>query len=325
MAAELSKGNTTKSPIYRVFSQFHNIGAAYTGKGTSSSNNYFSFYRPTATDPAEVLKVLTSNLKELSIRESFDPTRVIWPNGPWPHSGNAIKVEDHNFITNPRTGGLMPVTASDYPVTYDGIATVSVDYVLAVQGADCPAIFFYDPSAHVIGLAHAGWKPLVRGVIPKTIQVMKQLGARPENVLAYISPGCGDKYNQFLWDGKMESHIRDVFVEAGREDLLEDRTLRYEITDQDREALASALGREVQKGTSFKISEFATVVLEQCGVLPGNVSRSLDSSIVSRNPCSGEKESASFRYHSFRREQPKHGLSISILFLKGDPCGGYDA
>ena len=226
--------------------------------------------------------------------------------------------EKYGLIRNPRTGGLMPVTASNQAITYDGIATASKEYVLAVQGADCPSIFLYDPRFEIIGLVHAGWKPVVRGVIQNTLEAMKLLGAKPENVLACISPGVGDKYNEFHWDEKMEPHVKNVFVEAGRQDLLEDRSIRYEMTDQDKVDVASVLGREVRDGTSFKISDFAATELDRCGVLQGNITRSSDSSIVSRNITCGGTESTSFRYHSFRREQPEHGLSMSILFLKSE-------
>jgi copper oxidase (laccase) domain-containing protein len=319
MTIALTNEDSIISPVYRVLPQFKNVGAAYTGKGTLPLNNYFSFQRPSASCHPRFLNVFTSNLTELAKREAFDPARVVWPNGGWPHSGDAIKVEDHIFVTNLRTGGLMPVTASNEAITYDGIATASKEYVLAVQGADCPSIFLYDPTSGVIGLVHAGWKPVVRGVIQNTLDVMKQSGAKPKNVLAYISPGAGDKYNEFLWDKRMEPHIKDVFVEADQQHLLEDRTIRYEMSDQDRFDLASVLGRDVQGGISFKISEFVATVLERCGVLHCNITRSHDSSIVSRNLTSGGTESASFRYHSFRRERPGHGLSMSIMFLKAEP------
>jgi len=319
MALTTVRNEDTVSPVYRVLPQFKNVGAAYTGKGTSPLNSYFSFQRPSTSSPPRFLDIFTTNLTELAKREAFDPPRVVWPNGGWPHSGKAIRVEDHTFVTNPRTGGLMPVTTSNQAITYDGIVTASKEYILAVQGADCPSIFLYDPKSSVIGLIHSGWKPVVRGVIQNTLDAIKQAGARPKNVLACISPGAGDKYNEFLWDEMMEPHIRDVFVDAGREDLLEDRTIRYEMTGQDRFNLASVLGRDIEEGIAFKISEFAATELERCGVPHGNITRNHDSSIVTRsNPTGGGTESASFRYHSFRRERPHHGLGMSIMFLKAE-------
>ena len=319
MMVRLSDEDSVISPVYRLLSGFKNVGAAYTGKGTSPSNSYFSFQRPLASSSPSFLDIFTSNLTDLAKVESFDPAQIIWPNGAWPHSGQAIKVEDYTLIKDLRQGGLMPVSESNRPVTYDAIVTASNKYVLAVQGADCPSVFLYDPISRIIGLIHAGWKPVVRGVIRNTLEAMEQLGARPQNVLAYISPGPGDRYNQFLWDEGMESHIRDVFVDADRQDLLEDRTIRYEMTGQDRADLASALGREVQKGASFKISEFTAMELERYGVPPRNIMRSFDSSIVDRNITIGGIESALFRYHSFRREKPEHGLNMSVLFLKTEP------
>jgi copper oxidase (laccase) domain-containing protein len=308
------------SPVYKVFSQYKNVGAAYTGKGTSPLNNYFSFQRPSASNPPGVSEnFFNLNLTELANRESFDPARVVLPKR-WLHSGEAIKAEDHHYFHHtPSTDELIPVTASNQAITYDGIVTASKEYVLAVQGADCPAIFLYDPKASVIGLAHAGWKPVVRGIIQNTINVMKRSGAKPQDILAYVSPGAGDKYNEFLWDQEMEPHVRDVFIEAGKQDLLEDRTVRHEMSDQDKFDLASVLGREVQGGISFKISELAVTLLGQCGVPHDNIILSHDSSIVKRNPGSGGSDPASFRYHSFRRERPDHGLSMSIMFLKAEP------
>ncbi|KIW71627.1 hypothetical protein PV04_03769 [Phialophora macrospora] len=258
------------------------------------------------------------NLQRLARTMGFHPGALLLPNGAWPHSGQAIKDEDYTWVTNPASGTLMPVTRTNQPVTYDAVASRSPRHVLAVQGADCPAIFLYDPSSRVLGLAHAGWKPLVRNVVGNVVDAMVELGARRRNIHAYISPGVGDRYNAFQWDDCMEEAVRDVFVLAGRSDLLEDPTIRHSITAEDRARLQSTLGREACAVSALKLSYLATRDLVRCGLAECNISCSNASTILDRYPYSSSSDrefSTPFAHHSFRREKPNHGLSISVLFL----------
>ena len=156
------------------------VSGAVTGKGVSRDNYHFSFQR-SQIDPS----ILLSNLQHYGHAQGFDLAKVTWPNGSWPHSGNTITAEEHLWEPCPSTGGIRPlVRNSGEPVVYDGIVTKSLDYVLGVQGADCPPLFLYDPDANVIGLAHAGWKPVVRGVVSNTLREMMKLGASPRTTPA---------------------------------------------------------------------------------------------------------------------------------------------
>ncbi|KAH8694945.1 multi-copper polyphenol oxidoreductase laccase-domain-containing protein [Talaromyces proteolyticus] len=322
--------STRETPAYTALPKFDShIGAAYTGKGTSPNNHHFSFRRPSSepsSSEQQTQKTFQSNLAQLSATIGFNPSRVTLPNGPWPHSGQAIIAESESFrwIENPLTGALMPVTSTEdcEPVTYDGIVTKSKQFVLGIQGADCPSIFLYDPEQNVISIAHAGWKPLVRGVVANSIRMMEELGAQSERVVAYVSPGCGDRYNCFHWDEAMESHIKEVFTDARREEFSQDHSLRYVMTDADRRELEGALGREIgdADATTFCLTVLVRRELEQCGVRAENISWSDDSTVVTRykDQEKGEErqELPPFQYHSYRRERPEHGLSMGVLFLK---------
>jgi copper oxidase (laccase) domain-containing protein len=310
----------TSTPIHNPFPDTTSkIGAAYTGRGLSSSNRHFSFHRPpTTSDPTNIQNYFTANLRHLSQHAGFDHRRLTLPNGAWPQSGEVIKAEDYDWVTNPRSGTIMPVTAAGEPVVYDGIVTRSERYVLGVQGADCPAVFLYDPKANVIGLAHSGWKPIVRGIIRGVLDIMVELGARPEDIVAYVSPGAGDEYNVFKWDEEMELEVRDVFVQANRTDLLHDQSIRHEMTGENLARLGTAIGRPVLGGTSFRLSFLAGRELEACGVSPSNITRSLESTIVTLDGKTTSKTPAPFKYHSYRRERPNHGLSMSVLFLRSE-------
>lgn len=302
------------TPIYPVFSGHPGIGAAYTGKGTSTTNAHFSFRASS--------DCTSSNLQQLASQQGFSPTTVAWPNGAWPHSGNAIKAEDYLWTAHPRGVGIVPSTHDGQAVTYDGIATRSKDFVLGVQGADCPSVFLYSSRGGVIGLAHLGWRPVVRGVIEKTLKHMSDLGAERADIIAYIAPGIGDRHNLFQWDEGMGQEYRDVFLQAGREDLLSDREVRHKLTDEDSDELRAALGRDVEGGVAFMLSRVIMAELVRCDVLGSNIARNTHSTICERYAREEADGPVAFRYHSYRRDggddpkRPGHGLGMSTIFLK---------
>jgi YfiH family protein len=74
-----------------------------------------------------------------------------------------------------------------YPDT-DGLVTTNEDLVLAIQVADCAAILLGDSTNRVIGAAHAGWRGAAGNICVKIIKRMKELGADPKHIKAFISP-----------------------------------------------------------------------------------------------------------------------------------------
>lgn len=63
---------------------------------------------------------------------------------------------------------------------------------LTLTVADCVPVFFHDPKAGCIGLAHAGWRGTVAGIVSETVEAMgRAYGSRPENVLVGIGPSIG--------------------------------------------------------------------------------------------------------------------------------------
>ncbi|WP_185957128.1 peptidoglycan editing factor PgeF [Gracilimonas mengyeensis] len=86
--------------------------------------------------------------------------------------GTSIKVVDQ--------GGTFPNT--------DGFVCNTPGLALTIQVADCAAVLLGDDKNEVIGAAHAGWRGAAGDIVPKTIQEMKQLGADPKAIKAFISP-----------------------------------------------------------------------------------------------------------------------------------------
>lgn len=75
----------------------------------------------------------------------------------------------------------------------DALITQEQDVTLILSFADCVPIVFYDPTRHIIGIAHGGWRGTARGIVMATIAEMhKQFGCQPQDIYAGIGPAIGD-------------------------------------------------------------------------------------------------------------------------------------
>jgi len=95
----------------------------------------------------------------LSVHQIHSPDAVV-ATGPWPGA-------------KPRADALITRT--------EGLA-------IGVTAADCGPILFVDPTARVIGAAHAGWKGALTGVIESAVDAMEKLGADRSGIVAAIGP-----------------------------------------------------------------------------------------------------------------------------------------
>ena len=70
----------------------------------------------------------------------------------------------------------------------DGMVTKKAGIILGSDSADCPIVLFADEQAKEIGLAHAGWRGAIKGVIEVTVEKMVSIGAKQDHISAAISP-----------------------------------------------------------------------------------------------------------------------------------------
>lgn len=70
----------------------------------------------------------------------------------------------------------------------DAMVTATPGLALGILTADCQPVLFADPTAGVIGAAHAGWRGARDGVLESTIDAMETLGATRANITAVIGP-----------------------------------------------------------------------------------------------------------------------------------------
>lgn len=70
----------------------------------------------------------------------------------------------------------------------DGLITNQKNIILATTNADCILYLIYDPKNKIIANVHSGWRGTYQRIIEKTIDKMKELGSRPEDIIICICP-----------------------------------------------------------------------------------------------------------------------------------------
>ncbi len=69
----------------------------------------------------------------------------------------------------------------------DGLITSSREIILGVTVADCLPLFLF--SRKIIGVLHAGWKGIERGIIEEAFKKVEEIGESKENLRFYVGPG----------------------------------------------------------------------------------------------------------------------------------------
>jgi YfiH family protein len=107
------------------------------------------------------------------------------------HSADVVLIDDDTFPAD-RPGGELGGSAPgglSLPVA-DGMVTRLPGVALCIRIADCVPVLLADPSAGVVGAAHAGRVGLAAGVLGATVAAMRDLGAT--DITAWIGPHvCG--------------------------------------------------------------------------------------------------------------------------------------
>lgn len=91
-------------------------------------------------------------------------------------------------IVGPADRGRGTRAAADAVPGADVLVTADPGPVLAVLAADCVPIVLYDPAAHVLACAHAGWRGTVTRAAAAAVSAMRSLGSRPADIVAGVGP-----------------------------------------------------------------------------------------------------------------------------------------
>lgn len=83
----------------------------------------------------------------------------------------------------------------DVVAVADALVTSRSDVALGVVVADCVPVLLADVAGGVVGVAHAGRRGLVAGVVGATVATMRERGAVPGRLRAVVGPAaCGRCY-----------------------------------------------------------------------------------------------------------------------------------
>jgi hypothetical protein len=73
----------------------------------------------------------------------------------------------------------------------DGLVTDVPGLAIGVTGADCGMVLYADAAARIVGVAHAGWKGALAGILEATVAAMERLGATRTAIVAVLGPTIG--------------------------------------------------------------------------------------------------------------------------------------
>jgi YfiH family protein len=141
----------------------------------------------------------------------------------------------------------------------DALVTKVPGMILSVKTADCLPLLLYDPAAKVIGAVHAGWRGAQLGIIERSLEVMKELGAK--DITALLGPSIqkdsyevGKEFRDFFPDKyltaantslffDLPSFAKDILIKAGIKDLWSSDLNTYQSNDFYSYRRSSKLGK----------------------------------------------------------------------------------
>ncbi|MGN9121486.1 peptidoglycan editing factor PgeF [Turicibacter bilis] len=102
----------------------------------------------------------------------------------------------------------------------DGLYTTEKDVVLATFYADCTPLYFYAPKHELIGVAHAGWRGTVDGMMHEMLRTLKEVEQiDPTDIYVAIGPCIGrDAYRV---DDTVINEVKKSKVEGWDETFIE--------------------------------------------------------------------------------------------------------
>lgn len=95
----------------------------------------------------------------------------------------------------------------------DALITKIPKVALTIYVADCICAFFVEEKAKIIAVAHLGWRAILNGIIKNIFEKMESIGAKRENISAFLSPAIGPccyTIGEELWKELGEKGIKGL-------------------------------------------------------------------------------------------------------------------
>src|SRR3989344_4979489 len=108
---------------------------------------------------------------------------------------------------------------SEFPDA-DALVTAEHDLCLVTRWADCQNFVVFAPKQKVIGVIHAGWRGLVKGVIPEHFKALEtEWGIEPSDVFVGAGPSLCQKCAEFTDPAQELTGIDSRFFDGRNVDL----------------------------------------------------------------------------------------------------------
>jgi YfiH family protein len=148
---------------------------------------FFTLKNPEFQRPGQSIAGLNLGFNTQETKEQVAQNRLVLLNSldidaNWTAYADQVHSNRVQFITQ---GGTYPST--------DGLVTKVPGLTLAIQVADCAAVLLWDPQNNVIGALHVGWRGAIGDIVPAGITKMKEHGAKPSAMKAFVSPCISQK------------------------------------------------------------------------------------------------------------------------------------
>lgn len=89
----------------------------------------------------------------------------------------------------------------------DGMITCASNAFLGILTADCVPIFFWDRDYSVVGIVHAGWRGIVKGIATKMVLKFRSSGISPRSLRVVIGPAI-QKCHFEIWADTRHKGLR---------------------------------------------------------------------------------------------------------------------
>ncbi|MFA7265409.1 MAG: peptidoglycan editing factor PgeF [Candidatus Nanopelagicales bacterium] len=90
----------------------------------------------------------------------------------------------------------------------DGLITTTPELALVALAADCAPVVLADVENQVVGAVHCGWRGVVAGVVPATVERMVRSGAHAPSISAVVGPAICP--NCYAVDSDCAAAVADV-------------------------------------------------------------------------------------------------------------------
>lgn len=136
------------------------------------------------------LKTLGTQTKTISEMVSIDENRIILPIQK--HTDMVLLIED-----SMQTG------------IADAVVTAKKNVLIGVQTADCVPILLFDKERQIIGAVHAGWRGTAKGIVKKTVSVMREeFGSLPGDIFAALGPSI--RWNCYCVSSEVKEAVSKI-------------------------------------------------------------------------------------------------------------------